>query len=102
MANLDDLSVMIGEIRSDIKHVLRWQQQHEVADQERFEQLADRIDANNGYGPKIIALEGRTAEVEVVVASVKKIGWMGKGFLLALSLVGGATGAWALQIAKWF
>lgn len=101
MANLDEMSVMLGEIRSDLKHVLNWQKDHEIADQQRFEALAVRIDKNNGHAGRIDALEIRATKVEVVADNIKKAGWMTRGFFLGLSLIGGVVGATALQIAKW-
>lgn len=101
MADLDDISVMIGELRADVKNILRWTSAHEQADERRFQVLSDRIESQTGVALRIDALEVKTADSEEVVEQVKRAVTFSRGFLLAISLIGGVFGAAALQLSKW-
>lgn len=76
MADLDEMSTNIGEIRADIRHMLKWFDQHEDRDQERFEKLGVRIDAANGYRGRIQTLEATVAEHKPVVEGLQRIKWL--------------------------
>lgn len=76
MADLDEISMMLGEISSDIKHALEWQKNHELADEDRFQKLTQRIDINNGYRFRLEALEDVTAIHKPIVESFQRIKWL--------------------------
>lgn len=102
MTSLDDLSMLLGKIDANIEHIRKWQENHEIANQERFQTLAERIDKANGYAVRINELECKVKEIADVVEKVEKVGWVGGGVLIGLSLVGGVFGAAMAQLAKWF
>jgi hypothetical protein len=104
VANLDEISLMIGEIRSDVKHAVKWFDEHEARDQERFEKLTERLDSAD-MTRAIVRLELCEAEIRdamPVLASVRKAKWVLAGFVAALGLVGGAIGGVATNAMKWF
>ena len=104
MADLDEISMLLGEIKSDIKHiqgdvkqVLVWQEGHEEADQHRFKELADRITVNNGYRFRIEALEDTAELHKPVIEHVKRLRWAAAVFgTIIVTLAGIAPSAWAL------
>jgi hypothetical protein len=102
MADLDEISVMIGEIRSDVKHSLRWFDEHEKKDQERYDALAKRIDSGAIAVARIERVEDDIIVIKPVVADVKKLKWVAAGFVMALGLAGGAVGSIATNAMKWF
>jgi len=102
MADLDEMSLILGEIRGDVKHMLTWQSDHEVNDQRRFDSLTQRINSYRGHDDRILNLEADSESMLVITGNLTKMGWMSRGFVLALSLIGGASGAMALHVVKWF
>ncbi len=61
----DELSMMLGEMRSDIKSILRgqdsmkrWQDSHDKKDTDRFERIHERIDGINKYAASIAIVAG--------------------------------------------
>lgn len=91
MADLDQISMMLGEIRSDVKHALQWLDAHEDADQERFEKLSERIAANNGYKEQINIIETTLNEHKPVIEQVRRVKWLGTitaAFVIAASALG--------------
>jgi hypothetical protein len=104
MANLDELSVTLGEIRSDVKHVLRWQDEHEEADQRRFAALAQRLDSADIVRAQVRMdlIEAEVLAAKPVIEGVRKARWALMGFILAVSLVGGSLGSVAMTTLKWF
>jgi hypothetical protein len=64
MADLDEISAGIGGLQADMRRAIQWFDQHEAADQRRFEQLAARIDAvASQHGTRVSALEMQRAEL---------------------------------------
>jgi rhamnose utilization protein RhaD (predicted bifunctional aldolase and dehydrogenase) len=64
MADLDEISLMLGEIRSSVKHgaeqmvrAVEWMEKHEARDQERFEMLANKIASIPDHTPRIKDIE---------------------------------------------
>jgi hypothetical protein len=64
MADLDEISLMLGEIRASVKHgaeqmvrAVEWMEKHEVRDQQRFELLANKIAAIPDHAPRIKDIE---------------------------------------------
>lgn len=76
MADLDEISVMIGEIRADLRHARKWYEEHELRDQERFEKLTARLDINNGYRFRLEALEDIAELHKPVIDSFQRIKWL--------------------------
>lgn len=78
----DDLSLMLGEMRSDIKAILKnmdimgkWQESHESNDNMRVESLNNKIDT------KVERLDNRISKLNRFAASVAIIsGAVGFGF----------------------
>jgi hypothetical protein len=104
VANLDEISLMIGEIRSDVKHAVKWFDEHEARDQERFEKLTERLDVAD-ITRAIVRLELCEAEIRdamPVVQGIRKARWMLAGFVAAIGLAGGVAGGVATNILKWF
>jgi hypothetical protein len=77
MADLDEISMTLGEIRSDLRHALRWFDEHERKDQERFEELAKRIEIHNGVTSRVIQIEDTIKEHKPVIEQVKRVRWLG-------------------------
>jgi hypothetical protein len=105
MAQLDDISMMLGKITSDLGHVTKWCEEHEERDEKRYDQL--RSDIKSIAVPlaplaRVEGLEGQMADVIIVTAKWKKIAWMSRGFIAALVLLGGTAGGLATQLLKWF
>jgi hypothetical protein len=77
MADLDEISMMLGEIRSDLKHALVWFNEHENKDQERFEKLSERIAVHNGVKARVDQMESILGEHKPVIEQVKRVRWLG-------------------------
>lgn len=94
MADLDEMSAMIGEIRADMRHAMKWFDEHEKADQRRFAALAERLDAADFVRTKvrIDMVEQNISQIMPVVEGVSKAKWAAIGFVAAVSLVGGFIG----------
>jgi hypothetical protein len=104
VADLDEISCLLGEIRSDVKHAVKWFDEHEARDQERFEAITARLDAAD-LTRSIVRLELVESEIRSampVIEGVKKARWVLAGFVAALGLVGGAIGGVATNAMKWF
>jgi hypothetical protein len=102
VADLDEISVMIGEIRADMRHALKWFDEHEKRDQDRYELLVDRIDNSSGFGARITKCEDDLIIAMPIVQGVKRVKWVIAGFVAAIGLVGGAVGSVASAALKWF
>ena len=100
MADLDEISMLLGEIRSDMKHVLNWQVEHERADQTRFEELSSRMTVNNGYRFRLESLEDTLENFKPIMAHLTNAKWLAIGALVTIGAIGGAIGGWALSLAK--
>jgi hypothetical protein len=92
MADLDELSMMIGEIRANTEYAKKWFSEHEHADQRRFDALAKRIDAIHGHSARLETIEATLVEVKPVVEGVRRAKWAFVGFVGAMSIVGGVVG----------
>ena len=80
MADLDQISAMIGGLQTDVRRLVEWTDRHERADQRRFEELAERIDSKvTQHGDRMTAIEISDAET--------------RGSLKAAGLVGGLVSA---------
>jgi hypothetical protein len=104
VADLDEISMVLGEIRSDVKHAMRWFDEHEAKDQERYDKLAARLDVAD-LNRSIVRLELVEAEIrdaKPMIDSFKRAKWVLAGFIAALGLVGGAIGGVATNAMKWF
>ena len=104
MADLDEISLMLGEIRADTRHALKWFDEHEKKDQERYDKLAERLDAAD-LTRSIVRLELVETEIRnamPVIEGVRKARWVLAGFVAALGLIGGAIGGVATNAMKWF
>jgi hypothetical protein len=77
MADLDEISMMLGEIKSDLRHALRWFDEHENKDQERYEQLVKRIEIHNGVEARVTQVEDTVKEHKPVIEQVKRVRWLG-------------------------
>jgi hypothetical protein len=102
MANLDEISLILGELRSDVKHIRVWTREHEERDEARFKILADKITQINGHGTRLAVVEDKIVVFEPAIESFKKLKWIAAGFAAAISLVGGAAAGVAAQALKWF
>jgi hypothetical protein len=104
VANLDEMSLVLGEIRSDVKHAVKWFDEHEQRDQERFEKLTERLD-DADFARSIVRLELCEAEIRnamPVIQGIRKARWMLAGFIAAIGLAGGVAGGVATNMLKWF
>ena len=99
---LDEISLLLGEIRSDIKHTNEWFEKHEERDQQRFEALAIRIDRANGFGGRISSVEESVARFAPVAENMVRAKWMLAGFLMCIAIIGGTIGGVSSQVLKWF
>jgi hypothetical protein len=77
MADLDEISMMLGEIKSDLRHALRWFEEHENKDQERYEQLVKRIEIHNGVEARVTQVEDTVKEHGPVIEQVRRVKWLG-------------------------
>jgi hypothetical protein len=100
VANLDEISLMLGEIRSDIKHALMWQREHEDKDQERYDKLAERIDAGNHVRTRVQQVERDLAASLPILEGIRKMRWVAAGFIGAVALAGGVAGGFATTLFK--
>lgn len=53
MADLDQISSMIGGLQADMRQAKQWFDRHEDADQRRFEALAAKIDALESHRDQV-------------------------------------------------
>jgi hypothetical protein len=108
MTDLDELSMMLGEIKSDLKYARKWFDEHEKNDQRRFEELAARmdatalLDADNNYKSRIEAIEVHVLTAKPVIEHIKKLRWIAAGFVMAIAILGGAGAGVATTAFKWF
>lgn len=102
MADLDEISMMLGEIRSDLKNAAALFSSHEYATRERFVQLATRLDVLASGIHRLEHVETTVKKLEPVVESVTRLKWLAAGFIACLSLAGGVLGSIASQTWKWF
>lgn len=100
MADLDEISMVLGEIRSDIRHVVRWSEEHERADECRFVALAERLDAITVNLPRLEKVENDVEEIKPVIEHVKRAKWIAAGAFGVLSVIGGFISSFATQLWK--
>lgn len=101
MADLHEISMLLGEIRSDVKNANRWFIEHEKNDERRFQDLALRIDHANGFRGRIETLELHVESTKPMLENFRRIKWVAAGFVAAITLVGGAVGGLAATVLKW-
>jgi hypothetical protein len=104
VADLDEISCLLGEIRSDVKHAVKWFDEHEARDQERFEKLTERLD-DADFTRSIVRLELVESEIRSampVIEGIRKARWIAAGFVAAIGLAGGVAGGVATNVLKWF
>jgi hypothetical protein len=88
MANLDEISVMLGGLQADMRSAKEWFEKHEEADQRRFEALAAKIDQNNvQHSQRVAILEIDSAE--------KRGGWK---ILSLIGTISGGIGAFIYHV----
>lgn len=100
MSELSDISVMLGEVRGDMRSALKWFDNHEARDQDRFEKLADRIDMLGRSLTKLQDAEKVIKKIEPVVDSLQKMKWTTTGFLAGVGVLGGVVGSILTQVSK--
>lgn len=78
MANLDEISLMLGEIRASVKHgaeqmtrAVEWMEKHEEQDQKRFELLADKIKEIANHEPRITEIEAVLVPIQAHIEGQK-------------------------------
>jgi hypothetical protein len=96
--------MLLGEIRSDVKHAVKWFDEHEARDQERFEAITERLDAADiaRSRVRIELIEAEIKAAKPVIDGLKKARWVIAGFVAAIGLIGGAVGSVASAALKWF
>lgn len=88
MADLDQISAMIGGLQVDVRRLVEWTATHEIADQRRFEDLANRIESRSDrQGDRVTALELSRAEM--------RGGWK---FVSIIGAVAGGVGAFLYHL----
>jgi hypothetical protein len=102
MADLDEISMMLGEIKSDLRHALRWFEEHENKDQERFEQLAKRIEVHNGVKERVFQMESVLKKHEPVIEHVKRLRWLGGVTVAIVVFLSGIAGNVGGIFLDWF
>jgi hypothetical protein len=104
VADLDEISLMIGEIRSDMRHAVRWFDEHEKKDQERYDGIVARLDEAQIARSlvRMELIENEIKQTKPVIEGLKKAKWVLAGFIAAIGLVGGAVGSIATNALKWF
>lgn len=91
---------MLGEIRSDLKHTMSWQEQHEERDQARFDALSMQLANLSPTVIRIDKIEGRIDGIEPVIENVKRAKWIATGVAAGLAVVGGMIGSLSDRILK--
>lgn len=102
MADLDEISWMLGEIKSDLRHALKWFEEHEAKDQERFEKLTVRIDAGNHVRTRVDQVERDLQAARPILDGITKAKWVVIGVMISVGAIGGAFGGWAMTLVKLF
>src|SRR6478609_7018154 len=102
MSDLDQISMMFGEIKSDLRHAIRWFDEHEAEDQQRFELLTARIDAGNHVRSRVEQVERDLEAAKPVLQGITNAKWVVIGVMITVGAIGGAFGGWALSVAKLF
>lgn len=102
MADLDEISMMLGEIKSDLRYALKWFDEHEARDQDRYDKLAAQIAVTAAFAPRMDRVEVDIAASKPVIESIKKMKWVAAGFVGAIALAGGVVGGVATSVLKWF
>jgi hypothetical protein len=100
VANLDEISLMIGELRSDMRHALTWFDKHEEKDQERYDQLALRLDHLGIPLTRLQQIERDLAAAVPIIEGVRRLRWIAAGFIGAVALAGGVAGGLASTLFK--
>ena len=101
MTKLDDLSLMLGELKSDARHVVKWCEEHEEKDAERFQVITEQLSAIAVPLQKLSILEHDIEKAKPVIEFVHKAKWILGGVLALLSVLGGAASGIAAQALKW-
>jgi hypothetical protein len=102
MADLDEISMMLGEIKSDLRYALRWFEEHENKDQERFEQLAKRIEIHNGVAARVSQVEDTIKEHKPVIEQVKRVRWLGAATIAVLVTLTTIANSLGSLIQNWW
>jgi hypothetical protein len=102
MADLDEISMMLGEIKSDLRYALRWFEEHENKDQDRFEQLAKRIEVHNGVKERVFQMESTLKEHIPVIEHVKRLRWLGGVAVAVVVTLSGVAGNIGSLVLDWF
>jgi hypothetical protein len=92
--------MMLGGMGADLRHLVRWCDEHERADQCRFDALADRLDIITAALPRIEKLEKVVEKIEPTVESIRNAKLVAAGFTAAIGLIGGVFGGLGLQVFK--
>lgn len=71
MADLDEMSLMLGRIDANMQNAVAWMDKHEKKDQERFDMLADRLDAMAGHQTRIEAVEMEIVPIKAHIELAK-------------------------------
>lgn len=102
MADLDEISMMLGEIKSDLRHALKWFDEHEDKDQERFEKLAERIEVHNGVKLRVDRMESTIKEHQPVIEQVRRVKWLGAATATVVITLSGIAGNLSSFFGDWF
>lgn len=102
MADLDEISMTLGEIKSDLKHAIKWFDEHEQKDQERFEKLTQRIDAGNHVRTRIEQVERDLQAAKPILEGITRAKWIVIGVMVTVGAIGGAFGGWAMSLVRLF
>ena len=102
VANLNEISMLLGELRSDAKHIVRWAEEHEERDTERFQVLTEQLSAIAVPLQRLSILERELATAKPAIEFLNKAKWIVAGGLAVLAIMGGAASGLAAQALKWF
>jgi hypothetical protein len=101
MADLDEISMMLGEIKADLRHALRWFDEHEKRDQDRFEQLSEQIEVHNVVS-RVSEIEVIIEEHKPVIEQVKRVKWLGAMTAAALITITTIANGFGALIQNWW
>lgn len=102
MADLDEMSMMLGEIRSDLRYALKWFDDHENKDQDRFEKLSARIEATNGMKERVNWIEATVKKHDPVIGHVKRLRWLSGVTVAIVITVSSVAGNISSYVLEWF